>query len=370
MEIQFKDSFKKEYSDKFGIRPSHARDAILNKDHVEFIRLDNEQQIVFFSKKVTLPRRELYLVVCTRQVKENLQVDFAFKVLPDLCSDRDQITPLYLLEKLAERFGLDISIGEVTAKFILRKQIPCSIEDPTRVVSVHNPDNHDYLQNMYFKITRGRIPYVDCAICFCIDTDLYRKWIGVESVEEAISKKEPSMIEVVYSPEAVELLKKFGISREHVHQTVNDRHRGILISGNPLRIGAIHWFDNQIIFVMGAVTKSHKKGNILKFDELTASLVLKLKDALPAGNINREMDFNNILGVVAGGFGVPVTCLRNGQPKMLHIESDWDSEIRFDAPEGHNIFLQGTFSPDRKKCGYVWAFSLEKYTTWFNSMFS
>jgi len=179
MEIQFTDLFKKQCSQKFGIRPSHTRDAILNKDHVEFITLDKEQQLVYFSKKVTLLPKEFYLVVCARQVKENLQVDLAFKILPDLCPDQGQITPLYLLERLAERFGLNISIGQVTAKFILRKQIPCRVEDPARVVSIHNPNNHAFLQSMYLKITRGRIPYADCAICFCIDTDLYRKWIGV-----------------------------------------------------------------------------------------------------------------------------------------------------------------------------------------------
>lgn len=178
MEIQFTDLFKSECSRKLGIRPSYARDAILNRDHVEFIRLDNEQQLVFFSKKVTLHRKEFYLIVCARQVKEDLQVDLAFKILPDLCPDHGQITPLYLLERLAERFGLNISIGKVTAKFILREKIPCSTEDPTRVVSIHNPDNHNFLQSMFLKITRGRISYADCAICFCIDNDLYRKWIG------------------------------------------------------------------------------------------------------------------------------------------------------------------------------------------------
>jgi len=178
MEIQFTDLFKSECSKKFGIRPSHARDAILNRDHVEFIRLDNEQQLAFFSKKVPLPRTEFYLIVCARQVKENLQVDFAFKILPNLCPDHGKVTPLFLLERLAKRYGLNISIGEVTAKFILRKQIPCSTEDPARVVSIHNPNNHDFLQSMYLRITRDRISYADCAICFCIDTDLYRKWLG------------------------------------------------------------------------------------------------------------------------------------------------------------------------------------------------
>ena len=179
MEIHFTDLFQKQCSQKFGIRPSHARDAILNRDHVEFITLDKELQLKYFSKKITPPRKQFYLVVGTRQVKENLHVDFAFKILPDLCPDPSKATPLYLLERLAERFGLNISIGEVTTKFILRKQIPCRVVDSTRVASIHNPNNHDFVQSMYLKIIRGRIPYADCAICFCIDTSLYRKWIGV-----------------------------------------------------------------------------------------------------------------------------------------------------------------------------------------------
>lgn len=208
----------------------------------------------------------------------------------------------------------------------------------------------------------------DMMVALTWKENIVKLYLNGKLVEEGILKKGQGMIKVIYGPEADELLKNAYISYDDVYQTVNDRHRGLLISGSPLRINAIHWFEQKIVFVIGAVTKSRTIGNILKFEELTTSLILRLKDELPAGTINKEMNFVEILNVVAESFGVPVTTSKNGQPKLLHIESDWDGEISFKAERGQNILLQGTFNPNENKCSYVWAFSLEKYKAWLKNL--
>ena len=210
----------------------------------------------------------------------------------------------------------------------------------------------------------------DMMVALTWKENIVKLYLNGKLVDEEILKKGSGMISVIYGPEANELLENTNISRDEVYQTVNDRHRGLLITGNPLRIGAIHWFDLKIVFVIATVTKSRYIGNILRFEEVAANLMLRLKEELPAGNINKKMDFEEILNIVAESFGVPVTTQKNGQPKVLHVESDWDGEISFKANKEQNIFLQGTFSPDKNKCYYVWAFSLEKYSAWLKSSFS
>ena len=82
------------------------------------------------------------------------------------------------------------------------------------------------------------------------------------------------------------------------------------------------------------------------------------------------MEFPEILRTVAESFGMPVVCAKGQEPSLLHIESAWDGEIRVEAPEGHSFLLQGTVSPEEKKCAFVWAFSLDKYRTWFDLKFA
>jgi hypothetical protein len=175
------------------------------------------------------------------------------------------------------------------------------------------------------------------------------------------------MISIVYPQEVREAFDFAGVSLGRIGQTVNDRHRGYLIGGNPIRLGAIHWFDDEILFVMGTVTKSRQEGNRLKLDEVTVSLPLQLAARLPAGNIERRMDFPQILRVVAESFGLPVGCSKHQKPALFHIDSDWDGETHIEAPPGDTFLLQGTFSPENKKCSFVWVFSLNKYKEWYHS---
>lgn len=177
------------------------------------------------------------------------------------------------------------------------------------------------------------------------------------------------MISIVYPPEVQEMFEFVGVTIERIRQTVNDRHRGYIIGGNPILLGAVHWFDDETVLVMGAVTKSHQEGNRLKLDEVTVSLPLRLAARLPGGEIERKMDFPQILLVIAESFGLPVRCSKHQEPTLLHIDSDWDGEMHVEALPGHTFLLQGTFSPENKKCSFVWAFSLNKYKEWYHSNF-
>lgn len=253
-------------------------------------------------------------------------------------------------------FMLDKDIGGVSITILkekedLRVEIDNRQYGKTRII--HNIA--DYLSN-------------DMMIALTWKEDALKLYLNGELADEGILEKGKGMIDVVIGPEANQLLEGTDISQDEVYDTINDRHRGLLIAGNPLRIGAVHWFDRKIAFLIASVSKSCTIKNILKFEQVTANLVLRLKSELPAGTISRDMDFVAILMVVAESFGVPVITTKGGQPKLLHIEGDWDGVLSFKAEKGETVLLQGTFNPNENKCHYVWAFSLEKYKNWLRSV--
>jgi len=176
------------------------------------------------------------------------------------------------------------------------------------------------------------------------------------------------MINIIYTPEIQKMFRFVGITAERIRQTVNDRHRVFQIGVNPIQLGAIHWFDDEIVFVISAVTKTHQKGNRLQLDEVTVLLPLRLASRLPAGEVDRKMEPVEILRLIAESFGLPVRCSKFHEPALFHKESDWDGETHVEGLTGET-FLQGTFSPKTKKCNFVWAFSLNKYKEWYQSNF-
>jgi hypothetical protein len=139
----------------------------------------------------------------------------------------------------------------------------------------------------------------------------------------------------------------------------------MLFLGTPMRIGAVHWFPNKIVFVNALVSEHHRIGGRINLDEVNANLVLRLSDVLPAGSITKEMHFVDILTVVADSFGLPLSTTQGGEAKTLHIESQWDRTIDIPTAGEESFLLQGTFSADENKCHYVWAFSPDKYMQWF-----
>lgn len=98
---------------------------------------------------------------------------------------------------------------------------------------------------------------------------------------------------------------------------------------------------------------------MLNFNEVTVSLPLRLASRLPAGEINREMEFVEILRLIAESFGLPVRCSKLHESALLHIESDWDGQTHIEKLTGATL-LQGTFSPETKKMFFRMGVFLEQ----------
>jgi hypothetical protein len=256
------------------------------------------------------------------------------------------------------RFKLREDVGDGILVTVLKEQENLHIE-------IDNPDygTVEFLHNIS-KYLRDSV-----MVALTWEKSVCKLYLNGEPVAEGIFRRGAGMIGIMYPREVQEMFEFMRVDTEHIRQTVNDRHRGYIMYGNPLRLGAIHWFDGDPIFVTGAITKTRQDGNNLKLEEVTVSLVLRLKNRLPAGDISRNMDFPEILRVIAESFGLPVRCSKAQEPSVLHADSDWDGEVHVDATPGQTFLLQGTFSPEKKRCSFVWAFSLDKYKEWFRSKF-
>ena len=175
------------------------------------------------------------------------------------------------------------------------------------------------------------------------------------------------MIDVVISPQCREIMAMLEIGHEMVVTAINDRDRGLLDDGFT-RIAAVHWFsDDQIVFVDSVVTKSEfdNDQHRVRFEEVTAHVVLDLSARLPAGLLDRSMTMEQILSVIAESFGEPVTCHPDREPATLY-SGPWDGktiDVRIETPG--TIGVCGSFMPDNGTCELVWAFNLERYRDWF-----
>lgn len=178
------------------------------------------------------------------------------------------------------------------------------------------------------------------------------------------------MIRVSYSPMALELVRCLRLSRAEVVSTLNDRHHGLVSDGLD-RIIAAHWFtDDHIGFLDSIVTKrsTSDDGKQVRFDKVTAQLVLCLSPKLPAGTITRKMSLEQILEVVARSFGHPITG-HPDVPSTALYAGRWDgNRIFIKQPDKSDlVFTTGSFSPDRGTCELVYAFNIDAYWDWYKS---
>jgi hypothetical protein len=106
---------------------------------------------------------------------------FALEAYPDLC-DRplEEFTPLEIVERLAQRFGLMVTIGDKTGRFFLEEEISLPSNPRERLYKfqlfeLENLDNHPYVLPA---AAAYEDPVARVALGFCIDLARYEDWIN------------------------------------------------------------------------------------------------------------------------------------------------------------------------------------------------
>ncbi|HZL36325.1 MAG TPA: hypothetical protein VFC78_13485 [Tepidisphaeraceae bacterium] len=305
---------------------------------------------------------------------DDFKVTLAFKVPPDIAGDDAMNPPLQMLAALAEQFGMPIEIGKRVSKFIVSERIKVESLTSLKLPDIQNP-NHVPVLSLYtaWPVTEGGQTYADCNLCFAIDLNEYREAIGQlpRTDTKARELERARNIKVMLGHNVQPIMQAVGVSFERAQATIRDRHSGTLQKnqGGTHRIYGVHWFeDGQIVFVQGDVSKLRKEEGKSVIEDVTADLVLALRDEVPAGAIERETSMEHILGLLALSFGVPVQCHPDFPPVMVY-SGPWNGQKPIVHGFRGEIFcVSGGFHAAAGQCGLVWAFSPKLYLEWWKSL--
>jgi hypothetical protein len=162
----------------FGIREADVQDVLAAPDAQQWYQTD-DLRLGFYTKRRQRSGSEAYLLVCTRKTTENQVIDLAFWIFPDLTAGLNVLEPLVLLQQFVARFGLTLRVGNQLNKFIFRETItiPGPVE-ASQVVEIIDPEHHNFVQSIFVKVTEdGDTHHIHCALAYCIDTDVYTRWL-------------------------------------------------------------------------------------------------------------------------------------------------------------------------------------------------
>ena len=164
----------------FRIREDDIASVISNPEQRQGIRLADGEEFGLFASGVRSMREESVLLVWGKPSGDVLTVEVAFKIPGHIAGPAgNRKPPLDMLEGIAEAFGFDVQIGDVRRKFFLSETIRLSKQfKPVEVVKVLNNGAACMLRQMVRTLPDGGGMSVECAICFALNTNRYKRAIG------------------------------------------------------------------------------------------------------------------------------------------------------------------------------------------------
>jgi hypothetical protein len=167
-------------SDRFGLRTRHAEEALDKPAASSKIKADGIE-IRICSQPVPADPPYTLVVLASEKKPGEVEIDFAFKVYPDLAPDPARATPLQLTRALAERFGVEIQIGDKKSKCFVEDKITVQDVDPRRYVRIANEQNHRLAPLTYLRTeSHGAHRRASAVLCFAIDVTAYESWLSAQ----------------------------------------------------------------------------------------------------------------------------------------------------------------------------------------------
>jgi len=176
MKIDFPKDFQQELEGKINVRAEDVFDTLQSPDKTDRVSM-RDLELHFALKRFPQLPEPYFLLAYGKKEEDQLQVNMAWKLRPDLHPEIERISPLNLLETFARKYGLALTIGSKTSPFFSEESVYLSQEEWERGVRVQSPKEHQYVQQTYLRTEiddRGR--RLDCALAYCIDIDRYREW--------------------------------------------------------------------------------------------------------------------------------------------------------------------------------------------------
>lgn len=177
--VTFTELFKKECKERFGITEGLVSEVLENPTGHEVIDY-KDLSLEFDIKEVG----GVYLLVISRKLGEQLEVFLGLKIRKDFIGEEMLSKPNNVLEKLVDRFGLDITIGNFSGKYAVAQDIKILPGQVSNLVSFKNPANHSFLSSMLIKVN-NQMTEVECAQAFILDTDEYGRWLSSSTKDVA-----------------------------------------------------------------------------------------------------------------------------------------------------------------------------------------
>jgi hypothetical protein len=149
-----------------------------------------------------------YVLISGQVELDQLRLILPFRIRRDLFPNIEVLEPLRVLELFAQNYGLIVSIGPRLGRFLYQERIKVQ-NSQTQIVSIRNPDDHDFLQSIFVKLEDtpfGRVAL--CALVFCIDKYLYRRWLS-SGLQEKKREIQPLPVARIIGQDTVKKIIEF-----------------------------------------------------------------------------------------------------------------------------------------------------------------
>jgi hypothetical protein len=141
LDIHVDNLIREQYLDPFGISLSQAETAARHHDYKKVMRIKDGPTIILFLKKMN----GHYLLTNGTWNAPIYDIEDVFKIYDDFIVSQEDINPLQIMQKIADRFGYDLIFGKRVEKYIIEERI--------RIPKVSNPN--EFMNNLignYIKI--------------------------------------------------------------------------------------------------------------------------------------------------------------------------------------------------------------------------
>ena len=157
-----------------GFSATQIRNACESPTDTQLVRWDDLQVLIF--ARAFASHTDLVGIATSTDPWTTV---FGFRVFPDLCeTPLDELTPLQIVNLMADRFGLMMTIGDKSGRFFSEQEVDISTiarsgHASGKLVDVENPNERFYAAT---EAVEYRGNSVRIALAFTIDTMQYWQW--------------------------------------------------------------------------------------------------------------------------------------------------------------------------------------------------
>lgn len=152
MNIVFTQTFDVVFNKKFGIRPRHVKSVVNKPDQQIPVTFFEDLEIVFYCKKIESGKTPFYLLVHGHIKDNDLIIDSAWRIYPDIHPDIEHLNPLQMLHLFTQTYGLELTIAETTDRLHFKQEFIVSDISEAQIMQIHNPNNVPCMASTFFKV--------------------------------------------------------------------------------------------------------------------------------------------------------------------------------------------------------------------------